>query len=257
MIRFILAFSFLVLTISVSGQLNMVKPIICHDGQNYLSCYNDGTYHMTFGNGNFREVKVDSTFIYSDFNKTFTFYRKSPDSSLFDTLIIKQLPHSVLILDGTNKFEITALSSISSEISDFGLGTYTEDGVVRGLSFNVNDKFFKIEIWTYGKTWQWNFSMKQFNQRLGIDYNGYRGNRIQSIIIQDDDLQYGIVISMTYKSLKKIARFMSFYAPLEQRTSATSSSIIPLDRSYKFEYTTSGKAIPRKTVGKLQVCNCK
>jgi hypothetical protein len=247
---------FIALTFSCYGQRRMNNPQICHDPKNYLKCYNDGTYHISFGNGNFKEIKTDSTFIYSDIEKTFTFYRKSLTSTLIDTLKIKQFPHSVLLINGTEQFEITDLSNISSRIKDFGLGTYTVDGVVRGLSFNVGEKFFKIEIWTYGKIWQWSFIMKQFNQRLTIQYNGYRNNRIESIIIQDDDLKYGIAISMTFRTLKKIKRFISFYAALEDRTSATSYSIIPLDKSYKYEYNKSGKIIPAKVIGNFQICNC-
>jgi len=234
----------------------MDNPQICHDQKNYLKCYNDGTYALNFGNGNFKEIKTDSTFIYSDVDKTFIFYQKSPTSTLIDTLKIKQLPHSVLLINGTEQFEITDLSNISPRIKDFGVGTYTVSGVVRGLSFNVGDKFFKIEIWTYGKAWYWSFIMKQFNQRLSIQYNGYRHNRIESIIIQDDDIKYGIAISMTFKSLKKIKRFISFYAPLEHRTSAISYSIIPLDKSYEYEYNKRGKAILAKVEGNFKICNC-
>lgn len=241
---------------SIFGQLSLTNPLICHDKNNYLKCYNDGTYRLTFAKGNFNELQTDSTFVYSDVDKSFTFYRKTPYPLSFDTLTIKQLPHSILLTNGTDNFEISDLSKISSRLNDFGVGTYSVDGVIRGLSFNSGDKFFKIEIWTYRKTWHWSFIMKRFNQRLTIDYNGYRGNRIQNIIIQDDYLQYGIAISTTFKTLKKVKRFISFYAPLEQRTSATSYSIIPLDKSYKYEYNRRGKLIPKTVIGNLQICNC-
>jgi hypothetical protein len=255
-IKPILYLTVLLFSTSIYGQISLTNPLICHDKDNYLKCYNDGTYRLTFGNGNFNELKTDSTFIYSDVDKSFAFFRKTLYPLSFDTLTIKQLSHSILLTNGTEKLEITDLTNISSRLNDFGVGTYSLDGVIRGLSFNSGDKFFKIEIWTYGKTWHWSFIMKQFNQRLTIDYNGYRGNRIQNIIIQDDDLQYGIAISTTFKTLKKIKRFISFYAPLEQRTSATSYSIIPLDKSYKYEYNRRGKLITKTVIGNLEVCNC-
>lgn len=211
---------------------------------------------MRFENGHFKEIKTDSTFEYSDFSKTFTFYQKSLTSSLTDTFKIKQLAHSILLLNGKEQLEITDLKNISPRISDFGVGIYTVDSVVRGLSFNIGSKFFKIEIWTYGKVWEWSFIMKQFNQRLSIIYNGYRHNRIWSIILQDDDLKYGLAISTSFRSLKKIKRLMSFYAPLQDRTTATSYSIIPLEKSYQYEYSTKGKAVPKKIIGSFQVCDC-
>lgn len=234
----------------------MSNPHICHDQNKYLKCYFDGNYQLTFGKGNFKVLKVDSTFEYSDIDKTFTFYRKMLSSSAFDTLVIQQNPHSVIISNGIKTIEINDLSNVPQDLMDLGVVTFTVDGFVRGLALSVGEKFFKIEIWTYGKSWHWSFNMKQFHQRLTIQYNGYRGNRVESIIIQDDDQQYGLAISMTFKSLRKIKRLMAFYAPLEQRTSATSYSIIPIEKSYRYEYKSSGKLTRKNLIGKHNICNC-
>lgn len=252
-------FTALLLTQSIYGQLSLTSPLICHDKDNYLRCYNDGNYILTFGNGNFKEFKTsDNTLKYSDVDKTITFIQKSRlyNSLIVDTIQIIQHPKSILMKKGTASLEITSLKEIPKEINDYGIGPYSIDNIVRGFTFWAGDRYIKLEVWTYGKSWSWNIVAEEKAQRFAVQYNSYRSNRIEHIIMQDDTLKYGFVISMTFKTLKKINRFIAFYAQLENRTSATSYSIIPLDKSYKYEYNKGGRLKSDKVIGELKFCDC-
>lgn len=259
-IRPILYFAVLLFTQSIYGQLSLTNPIVCHDKDNFLNCYNDGTYILTFGNGNFKEFKTaDSVVKYSDIDKTLTFYQKNVDaSSTVDTIQIIQLPKSIVFKKGTAALEVTSLKIIPNEIYNYLVGTYSIDNDVMGLSFWVGDKYFKIAIWTYGKVWHWDIIMKESNRSFIIGYNGFRHNRIEHIFIQDDLLRYGMATSMTFKTLKKIWHLESLYVDT-LRTFDNGTPVIgsiQLDKNYKYEYGKKGKLKTDKIVGELKLCDC-
>lgn len=260
-IRPFFLFTILLLTQSIYGQLSLTSPLICHDKDNYLRCYNDGNYILTFGNGNFKEFKTsDNTLKYSDVDKTITFTQKSRfyGSLIVDTIQIIQHTKSILLKKGTASLEITSLKEIPKEINDYGIGPYSIDNFVRGFTFWAGDKYIKLEVWTFGKSWSWNIVAEEKSQRFAVQYNSYRRNRIEHIIIQDDNLRYGMTLSTTFKSLKKISRLYSLYVDtirtLENGTPVIGS--ISLDKNYKYLYNKSGQLILNKNIGELKLCEC-
>jgi len=246
-----------VLTLSANGQLSLKNPQICHDYNNYLSCYNDGSYVIRFKNGNFKEVKTtDGIIKYSDADKTLTFYQKSEvNPSQDDTVQIKQLPHSILLTKGASRLEISSLSAIPPEINSYFVYSYTQDSVDRGFAFPVGNRWVEIEIWTEGKSWSWNLFVKEVEQKFGIIYNADMNNRVESIIIQDDSLKYGMAVFMTNRTLRKVRQLISSYVALDQGASGISGNIIPIDNSYRYEYDDNGKL--EEAAGRVRVCSCK
>jgi hypothetical protein len=259
-IRPFLYFTALLLTQSIYGQLSLTSPLICHDKKNYLRCYNDGNYILTFGKGNFTEFKTsDNNLKYSDVDKTITFLQSRFDSSsIIDTIQIIQLPKSIFLKKGRASLEITSLIETPKEINDYGLGEYSIDNFVRGFTFWSGDRYIKIEIWTYGKTWSWNIIVRENTNVLALDFNAVRQNRLQHIFIQDDSLRYGIALSTTFKSLKKLSHLQSSYVDtirtLDNGTPVIGA--IPLDKKYSYEYDKTGKLITKKTIGELKLCEC-
>lgn len=259
--RLFLFLTGLLLSTSIFGQLSLTKPIICHDKDKYLKCYNDGEYILTFAEGNFNEFRCfDNTLKYSDNDKTITFVHKMTayGSVIIDTIQIKQLAKSILLKKGSTSLEITSLKELPKEIEDYGIGYYSIDNVIRGLTFWSGDKYIKLEVWTYGKTWSWTIIMKEDNRHFAIDYNSYRNNRVEHIFIQDDSLRYGMSISMTFKTLKKIWWLESSYVDtvgtLENGTPVIGG--IPLDPYYKYEYSKSGKLKTKRGIAELKLCDC-
>lgn len=246
---------------SVFGQLSLTNPLVCHDKDNYLKCYNDGNYILTFAEGNFNEFRTfDNTLKYSDIDKTITFIHRLTvyGSVTVDTIQIKQLAKSLLLKKGSSSLEITSMKELPKEIENYGVGYYSIDNVIRGLTFWSGDKYIKLEVWTYGKTWSWTIIVKDNNKRFAIDYNSYRSNRVEHIFIQDDSLRYGMSISMTFKTLKKIWGLESSYVDtvrtLQDGTPVIGS--IPLDPYYKYEYSKSGKLKAKKGIAELKLCSC-
>jgi len=172
--------------------------------------------------------------------------------------ILKQLAKSILLKKGTSSLEITSMKELPKEIEDYGVGYYSIDKVIRGLTFWSGDKYIKLEVWTYGKTWSWTIIMKDDSRHFAIDYNGYRNNRVEHIFIQDDSLRYGMSISMTFKTLKKIWWLESSYVDTV-RTLQNGTPVIggiPLEPYYKYEYSKSGKLKTEKGIAELKLCEC-
>lgn len=254
-------FAGLLFSTSIFGQLSLTNPLICHDKDNYLKCYNDGDYVLTFAEGNFNEFRtLDNTLKYSEIDKTITFLYKVTGYSFVnvDTIQIKLLANSISLKKGSSSLEITSMKELPKEIEDYGVGYYSIDNVIGGLTFWSGNKYIKLEIRTYGKTWSWAIIMKDNNKHFVIDYNGYRDNRVEHIFIQDDSLRYGMSISMTFKTLKKIWWLESSYVDtvrtLQNGTRVIGS--IPLDPYYKYEYSKSGKLKIKRGIAELKLCDC-
>jgi hypothetical protein len=259
--RLFLYFTVSLFSKSVCGQHRLTNPLICHDKDNYLRCYNDGNYILTFGNGNFKEFRTsDNSLKYSEVDKTIVFIheRRIYGSLIVDTIQLIQLPKSIILKKRSSSLEITSLKEVPKEIEEYGVGWYSIDNVVRGLTFWSGDKYVELEVWTYGKTWSWTIIMKDKQRRFAVDYNSYRNNRVEHIFIQDDSLRYGMGISMTFKTLKKIWRLESSYVDTV-RTLENGTPVIgriPLDKYYRYEYNKAGKLKTENRVGELKLCDC-
>jgi len=241
------------------GQLSLKNPQICHDKDNYLKCYNDGTAILKFGSGDFSEfITSDSTVFYSNIDKAFTFYKKSTlNITLVDTIQLKLLTKSILVQKGHSVLEINSLAQIPSKIYELGVGTYATDNKVEGFVFYSGDKYFEIKVWTYGKIWSWDIQMKENRRRFSIQYNSYKSNRLSIIFIQDDSLRYGMVIGTTFNSLKKISRLYSNYTDsVGTYNGITAIGSIPLDKYYFYNYNNAGKLKTKTVVGELKLCEC-
>jgi hypothetical protein len=246
-------------SISVEGQLNIKNPQICHDRNNFLTCYNDGQIILKFGNGDFKEfISADSSVKYSEADRTITFYRRSYSNPLLiDTVYVTQLPKSIMLKKRASSLEINSLADIPASIREFHIGAYSINNTVKGLSFGVGEKSFVIEIWTYEKTWSWDIKMWQEDQILAFLYNKFLKNRLSHIVIKDFALKYGMAVGTTYRSLKKIRRLESVYVDTMTFEGRTVIGDYPLDKYYYYDYNKRGKlkSYP-PVVGELKLCDC-
>jgi len=242
------------------GQLSLTDPLICHDRNNYLRCYNDGSCVLTFSNGNFKKFRTaDNAFSYSDTEREIIFLRKRwDDPTSTDTVRIIQLPRSILVRKGTSSLEITSLKNIPRAIEDYGIGPYSVDSAVRGLTFWSGERWIRLEVWTYEKTWSWSIIMQENNRQVLIDYNGYKHNRLERILIQDDSLRYGMALSTTFKSLKKIWRLQSIYIDTLRilKNGVPAIGAVPLSKEYRYEYRKTGRLNYMPAAGELKLCDC-
>ena len=245
---------------NANGQHSLTNPLVCHDKDNYLRCYNDDNYRLTFANGNFKEFKaIDNSISYSEADKTITFLHKKFVGANADTIQILQQPKSILLKKGSSSLEITSLKDVPKGIEAYGVSPYLVHGAVMGFDFWAGERYVQIEVSTYWKTWSWTIILKTHSERFVIVYNGYKNNRVGYIFIVDDSLRYGVSISTTFKTLKKLSKLESCYVDsvgvLANGTIVMGS--IPLDKYYKYEYDKKGKLKTGNIVGELRLCDCK
>ena len=242
-----------------NGQYSLTNPLICHDKDNNLKCYNDGDYLLSFANGNLKKFKtIDNSISYGELDKTITFLHKINGNPKVDTIQIQLLPKSILLKKGASSLEITSLKNIPGEISAFYIGTYSINNVVSGLGFWHDEKYVEIEVWDMWKTWSWNILLKDKDKGVLIDYNGYKKNRVEHIFVQDNNLKYGVSISMTFKSLKKINRLESYYIDSAGNITNVSNTgeAFPVEKRYGYYYDKKGKLKTGKGTWELKLCDC-
>lgn len=242
----------------VAGQFSLKNPQICHDQDNFLKCYNDGTYILKFGHGDFEEFRTtDSSVVYLNSEKTFTFHQKSYHvPNTIDTVQLKLLPKSILIRNGNKSLEITSISQIPSIINEFSIGNYSVDGTLEGFAFTVGDKDFQIKVWTYDKVWSWDIKMYYTSQIFSILYNSYKKNRLSYIFIKDTAQKYGMAIGTTFRSLKKISRLQSVYSDTMTMNGKIVIGDYPLDKYYYYDYNSQGRLKSKLLVGEVKLCDC-
>jgi hypothetical protein len=250
----LLSFFILFISLSTDGQISLKAPRICHDNDGYLTSYFDGSYQMKFTNGNFQSLhSADSNFVFTDFDKTITYYPLFY-SPIKEHVQVKLLPHSILITKGSKQIEIDSLPNSASSFYDFDIGIYTVNNVGKGLMFStVGGRNVEVEVWTFKEGWEWKVVVWKEKQVLWFTYNGFRKNRIESLIIQDDSLKRGMAINMTFKSLKKLWWLRSkYYYP-----DTINMSSIPIDNAYSYRYKKNGKLNKKKSLGEISICDCK
>lgn len=258
--------SVLLLTTTLAqAQLNIKNPIICHDKDNYLKCYNDGIFILNFENGNFKKLKtVDSTVKYSDVAKTLTVVGKlkSFDSAI-DTFEITLRTHSVYIKKGTSTLELTS-DRIVPKIYMIGFGTTTvsydtleNERRFTSLTLHIDGKEFEFKFSTFWKTWSWDIIIRQQQHIAAISYNGYKKNRLEHLFISDDSLKYGTSARMTFRSLKKISELHSLYVDTIMINGKVGyGNTIPLEISYSYRYKKSGRIKTIRPQKDIRRCNC-
>jgi len=257
-IKFFLLCCFLFLLIDVHGQVSIKNPQICHDNNNFLSCYNDGINLLRFGNGNFKEYRSsDSLIKYADETKTFSFINKRsyPQISI-DTISIKLLPHSIEFKNNGKKISIDSLKNLETAIADFPIQTFTNNKIIKGLSFTVDTKWIEIELWDWDKNWSWNITIKNLSNTFLIKYNGFRNNKVEMIYAYDENLKHGTCFYMTFKTLEKLTRVESIYYNRFDTLSTTTFRQESLANYYKYEYNRKGILERDKVNGELKICGC-
>ena len=256
--KYLLPTLMLLFSISTQAQLTVRNPEICHTTDGYLKCYNDGFYKLFFSKGNFKYfVSADSSIRYSEDSKTIAFIPESLfNSSQVEMIEIQLLSHSILLKKGKQSLNITSMQDIPSTLNEFSLNTYSSATNIKGFTFYAGGKFIKIEINTSGKQWSWDIVLKENQQFFIIAYNVFRNNRVQHIFVQNDSLRYGMSVSMTFKSLKKIWFLKADYVEKVQYGNKQLIKSVPLDNAYKYEYKRNGKLKTNKSIGNIKVCEC-
>jgi hypothetical protein len=254
----ILSSLLLLFLFSVKGQVSLKHPKICHDKDGFLRCYYDGSYLLKFESGNFKTlVTADSSIKYSDDDKMFTFYSSSftfPET--IDTIHLKLLPHSIIISNDLKQKEITSLDQDLKDLDDFHIGTYSVDYKVSGFVFWAGNKYIKVAVWTWGKAWSWDIVIQESHQVFGISYNSFHKNRVEFVGIQNDSLRYGMSISMTFKSLKKISWLRTEYIDTVTVNGKPVITDLLVGDRYWYYYKKNGKLDSKKTVGEMKLCDC-
>jgi hypothetical protein len=257
---FLVMFSFH-LSSQLYGQLNMKYPLICHDKNNYLSCYNDGTYILSFAGGKFNEFRtVDQVLKYSDITRTLSFTQKRDSNSSFvvDTIQIIQQPNSIIFRKGISSLEINSFENIPKEVTNYHIKVDSTERWQPKFMFWLDSSYVTIEVSHFGKKWSWTIVVREKKRLFAIDYNPFKHNRVESIFAIDNNLRCGTAISTSFKTQKKIWWLQSSYVDTlaTRKNGVVVIGDIDLDNHYEYSYYKSGKLKTKKTIGELKRCEC-
>lgn len=221
------------------GQVSIKSPQICHTQEKYLACISDGDFILTFSNAEFMELKTsDSLVKYSNHLKTIIFLSKSFDQSEhFDTISISLLKRSVILKKGNESIIIDSLPKLKDVLHTFGIGNISTNGKIDGLAFSVGATLYKVRISTFFRHWSWDIEVEKGPKRVLIEYNGFKNNCLSKIYVRDENLRYGLVISTSFRTLKKIESLESLYSDTVNMNGVTTrTNIIPLNQRIYFDY---------------------
>lgn len=253
-----LLFLTIILSYNSNAQLSIQNPQICHSQKKHLACINDGDFLFTFSNGDFLELKTTDLMVtYSNLSRTITFLSKSFDpQEHFDTISIQLLDKSIRITKGNELVEIDSLSKLKELLYSFRIGNISTNGEITGLLFSVGSTLFKVTISTY-KRWTWDIRIENAAKIILLTYNGFKHNRLEAIYVRDENLRYGLVVSTSFRTRKKVESVESLYSDTVNSNGVTvRTNIIPLNENFYFKYQKSGKLKSALQKGELKLCDC-
>jgi hypothetical protein len=254
-----LLFLSVIISHTSKAQLSIKNPQICHNQEKHLACINDGDFLLTFANGEFLELKTsDSMVKYSNLSRTITFLSKEFKPQVhFDTITISLLQNSILLKKGKELHEMDSLSKLKEVLHSFGVGNTSINGSINGLAFSVGDKIFKVEISTFYKRWAWDIRIEKEAKTVLLEYNGAKHSRLNRIYVRDENLRYGLVVSTSFRTLKKVESVESLYSDTVNMNDVTTrTNIIPQSQGFYFNYKKSGKLKSERQKRELKLCDC-
>jgi hypothetical protein len=251
----LLLFAFVVLSLTIDAQVTLKNPVICHDNSGYLKCYNDGMFKLYFSKGKFTHLDaIDSSFSYLDETKTFTFYSYYPGKPS-ERIQLQLLPRSIKVIKGAQVREITSMKENLNWLEDFYLSA---DSAIDRLYFFVpGPKKFRIDVHDLHKGWSWDILMVQPIWIL-IKFNLYKKNRLEMVIVRDDSLRYGMSVSTTFRSLKKLWQLQAWYTEtiIDTNRNTRLTRNVKLENPYHYYYRKNGRLNKKKTVSEIKDCSC-
>ncbi|MDI3319848.1 hypothetical protein [Pinibacter soli] len=248
------------LTTQIHGQLSMKDPLFCHDKDNYLRCYNDGTYILTFAKGKFNEFRtVNNQMRYSDITRTITFIQKRRDNSgVVDTIQMIQQPKSIILKKGASSLEIASLKNVPEETKNYGISVDTTENWNPKLTFLLDSNYVTVDVGDTWKKWRWDIVIRENDRLFCILYNSSRHNRVSFIFATDNNLKCGTSFSSSFRTEKKIRWINQSYVYRIDREDGkiVIGDLYDGDKGYYYGYNKSGKLKTKKIVGELKLCDC-
>jgi hypothetical protein len=236
------------MSLKTFGQFSLRNPLICHDKEDKLKCFDDGNFRLSFMNAKFINfVTNDSTIKYFESDRNIEIYNYSLNRipvriKLFDKTIIFEYSGKIYKIDSTKTLSLTLnniLFSLEKQESDYR------------ITFEINGKKVYLDINVIYKFWTWDdiFIKREFYW-FSLKYNPYRNFGPTHIAMQDENLKYGISIATSFKTAKYIWYVQPvFYAETEK------SNIINLLTDFYLEYDKKGILKKKKCIGTIKYCD--
>lgn len=231
----------------LSAQLSLKTPLICHNTENELKIYDDGSFKL-----NFEHAKFSSFTTYDSSIKFFEDgrYLEIKKSKSSDNPIKIQLLGSSLSFTHDGKTTvIDSVKTTSLFINDIGFSLY-KNGVNYTVGFYINEKQVYLDVDIIGypkKIWTWDMVIvKQDSSSFNFGYNPFYDKGPSLISRQDQSLKFGISISHSFKTNKYVWRiYPVFYE----------GHVINLLPDFYYEYNRKGKLKPKKCIGEIKYCS--
>ena len=234
--------------------ITLKNPQICHDKYLRPVCYNDGTYIFQFEDSRFSGFTLaDSTVSYNEKEKALTVYRYG-NTKILSPITIRLEQYSYSFYLGNSLIAQDKITPIFSSIGDFdfrmGTGRFFDT-----INFRTGDKYFTIKVSKNisgpKKGWRWEIIEKHGSTKTGFIYN-WKNNELANIYMQDERSKYGMSLSTTFKTSKRIWFIESSY--VEEIDGVITTR--PYVQQYRYAYNKSGKLIDKKSIGVVNFCSC-
>lgn len=247
---------FLILLISfgsfrMAAQVSLKTPIICHNKENELKYYDDGSYKLNFEHGSFSSfITYDSTI------KFLADGRYLEIKDLKDTnepVKIQLQGNSILFTTAGKTTVIDSVKTTTLFISHTAFSFY-KNPVFYTVAFTINDKTVYLDVDVIGypkKKWTWDMiTIKQDSSSFNLGYNPFYDGGPSLISRQDQALRFGISIDHSFKTNRYVWRIEPvFYEETEK------SHVINILPDFYYEYNSKGKLKPKKCKGEIKYCD--
>lgn len=250
----------LIFSYTAMAQLSVKSPSICHDQNQYLSCYNDGEYILRFSEGSFSAFETtDRAIRYSDGLKQLSFFMQDfVDAAGSDTVHIKLRAKSLLLCKGNDSLQLSSLVLKDADLIKYGVGYIRNNNIVSGLFINSAKRQIEIKMTSTGKTWNWGILIRRANQLFSIHYNNSDDDGLQFISRMDYDSKYGMSIGTTMKSPAKISSLRSQHMDTVgfRPDGVPVMGFVQPEGGFRYEYRKTGKLYP-EYLKFTKTCDCK
>jgi len=232
------------------AQPTLKTPLICHNKQDELQYYDDGSFKMHFEQGRFaRFISQDSSI---SFNANGRWLAIRNSNHLNDPVQVRLSGMSVIFTTATDSIQIDSTRSTGFTMNGISFSLYKQPVNYR-VQFELNGKTIYLDIDDIGyptKKWGWDMiKIFQDSSSFLFGYNPFYDGGPSMISRQDESLRYGISIAHSFKTNKYLWRV---YPVFYEHTEKSNTAYILND--FEYVYNRRGKLRPKKSSGTIRYC---
>ncbi len=233
-----------------TAQLSLKTPLICHNSNNQLERYDDGSFTLFFEQGKFSHFSTHDSAV--QFYENGRYLLVNPPQPGQYPIKIQLKGSAIRFNVGDSSMIIDSAITTRRSINDILFSFYKQNLYYR-VAFFINEQQFYLDVDITGypkKMWTWDMiTVKQDSSSFHLGYNPFYYKGPDLISRQDQRLRFGVNISHSFKSNKYVWQV----APVFYEDTETSRVINVLPDFY-YVYNRKGKLKPKKCIGPIRYC---